>query len=140
MAFAVSLTLSYDYYYVSNYYSFNPKEVVSRRDDALIYLNETSLRVSKSFYYDYQNAREKTVTLEFSGLLQIPIRVRIDNMEKRFFVSGNLYVFRNGFSVIMFLFSIVVVGNKKYTDFRLTCGLVASFVLLWVSLLLTGYT
>lgn len=139
VAFSVAIILSYDFYFTSSEYSFSPKEVVLGRDDTAIYFDDTFVRVARDFYSEYYRSQSREVTLAFSGLLKIPIRMKLQEFEGHFFVKGNLYVFRNGFSVIMFLFSIVVVGNKKYTDFRLTCGLVASFVLLWVSLLLTGY-
>lgn len=128
----ISLIFTFDYHTTPREYTFVPSSVEYERLETIIYLkNGNRIKTSDGFYGQHSLADSEEITLYSSGLLSIPMRLSKKDVNKRFLVKGNIYVFGNGIGFLMFLFSVIVVGNKNYTDPRLTCGVFAVLMLIW---------
>jgi len=138
--FLVALILSYDYYQTSSVYHFFPKDVSTTRRGTTIQFSENSaIETGHGFYRAYTDSGSKQVKIHFSAVLGIPRWVTLTEAGRKYRVKGTIYVFRNAFSFLLFAFSLVVVGNKRYTDFRLTCGVVGAMVMFWIFIILAPF-
>ncbi|WP_462247856.1 J domain-containing protein [Ekhidna sp.] len=135
--FAFSLLLTFDYYSSAGETSFKVDKVVQGRFETYIHItNGEKLVTDRAFYSIYQQGVPGEVLISFTSVLYRAQKVRAISSQKAYFIFGTIYSFRNTFSVIMFVFSLIVVSNKRYTDFRLTCGLFAAMCFLYVALML----
>lgn len=140
IGFVASIVLSFDYYFVADTITMSVDKVTySKRGIYVGFENGYRVWTSEDFYNDYRRSVTKQVAIQTSGVLEVPKSLVIDGNDTKYRIKGSYFAFNNVFSVILFLFSIVVVGNSKYTDFRLTCGLVSCIVLLWLFLLTAQY-
>ncbi len=140
VCFIASLVYSVDYYYDSEVYSFPVEEVIDARYSTYVgFKNGFSVKTSEVFYDDYHKSEKKEVTVHLSAILNVPRDVKLSDSDKRYKINGTFFVFNNFFSIILFVCSIIVVGNKQYSDFRLTCGLLSCMTLTWLLLLTLPY-
>lgn len=141
ICFVASLIYTIDYYFDSEVYHFSIDKIVQARNYTTYvqFQNGYSVRTSQELYSAYQASTSKRLSIHISAILQIPREVRIIGSNKRYHISDTFYVFNNAFSIIMFICSMIVVGNKTYTDVRLTFGLLSCMTLLWVLLFTIPY-
>lgn len=137
--FGLALVLTFDYYYSFNEYTYPTDEVILGRYETFILIkNGGKIATDRSFYRDYMSKSAPSVTIRYTSVLDLPQKVKAINGSREFFIHGTIYSFRNAFSVIIFVFSLVVIGNKRYTDFRLSCGLLSSMCFLYIVLMLAS--
>ncbi|SNT16169.1 DnaJ domain-containing protein [Ekhidna lutea] len=135
--FLTALVLTYDYYYSAYEYPYVVKDIVLGREATYVTLPYgRRIPTDRSFYNEYKNARVKDVIIKYSAVLDVPQKIRATSGTREYFIHNTIYVFRNVFSIIIFTFSLVVIGNKRYTDFRLSCGLIAGMCFIYIVLLL----
>ncbi len=136
--FGFSVLLTFDYYYSFNESTFMVDDVLQGTYETYIVItNGSKIATNRSFYYDYWESNSLDVAIRFTSILQRPQKVRAENSDNAYFIHGTIYSFRNAFSVIMLFFSMIVVANKRYTDFRLSSGLLAAMCCLYILLMLT---
>lgn len=137
--FSLSLLLTFDYYYSSSEHTYATEQVIQTRYETKILIrNGGFITTDWSFYREFITSTSQNVTIRYTSILDLPQKIRTINGHKEYFIHGTIYSFRNAFSVIIFIFSLVVIGNKRYTDFRLSCGLIASMSFLYIVLMLAS--
>lgn len=137
--FGLALVLTFDYYYSFSEHTYATGQVILRRYDTYILAkNGANISTDRSFYRDYMSSSAPNVVIRYTSILDLPQKVRAVDDEREYFIHGTIYSFRNTFSVIIFIFSLVVIGNKRYTDFRLSCGLLSSMCFLYIVLMLAS--
>ncbi|MEO9869336.1 J domain-containing protein [Ekhidna sp.] len=136
--FGFALLLTFDYYYSFTEYTYETDDVILGRYETYIQVAKGGkIATDRSFYKDYKGSEMNGVVIRHSSILYRPQKVRSINGKREYFIHGTIYSFRNTFSVIIFIFSLVVIGNKRYTDFRLSCGLLSFICFLYMFLMLT---
>lgn len=139
--FILSLILTFDYYGKRNELFFTPPEIkLNNRRTVVYFENGSRIQTSDDFYKDYATSETKKVILQSSSLLFIPIRITMEDNVDSYLVKGSVYVFGNGIGVLLFVFSIIVVGNKKYSDPRLTFGVFSVVILIWTIAMVLVYS
>jgi curved DNA-binding protein CbpA len=78
----------------------------------------------------------KEIEIQYSSIFSIPTRLRVPGSPENYRVYRTLHSFRNVFSIIILIFSGMVIANKEYNDFRLTSGLVPVLLILFLILFL----
>ncbi len=137
--FVVALILTFDYYYSFSAHTYAANQVIETRyGTKIIFKNGVGISTDRSFYRDYQSSSAKDVTIRYTSVLDLPQKVKPSSGKKEYFIHNTIYSFRNAFSVIIFIFSLVVIGNKRYTDFRLSCGLLSAMSFLYITLMLAS--
>ncbi|MEP5072367.1 MAG: hypothetical protein ABJQ96_16935, partial [Crocinitomicaceae bacterium] len=137
--FGLALVLTFDYYYSFNEHTYSTDQVIlGRYETYILGKNGTKISTDRSFYRDYMSSSAPNVVIRYTSILELPQKVRAINDETEYFIHGTIYSFRNAFSIIIFIFSLVVIGNKRYTDFRLSCGLLSSMCFLYIVLMLAS--
>lgn len=127
--FGLGILLSIDYFYQPN-----PQKVelafIGRGRFATNMITEDGLKIAidRSFYYEYQNVKGEEILIFYSSIFNKPARVRVEGDDKSYIIQRTFYSFRNVFAALILIFSACVIKYKKYSDFRLSCGLI-SFVL-----------
>lgn len=133
--FVIGMVLTVDYYYQPDQ-SIEDIEEIKQKPFATTLVTQQGTRISTSslFYDVFKMSEHNQIVIKHSGLFGIPVRVKSINGSENYIVNGSIYTFRNVFSIIILIFSAIVVGNKEYTDFRLSCGLVPGFFVLFILL------
>ncbi|MEQ6166897.1 J domain-containing protein [Ekhidna sp. MALMAid0563] len=133
--FIIAIILTVDYYYQPNQ-THEGVETINKTPFETNILLKDGRRIftSQSFYDQYMTADVGRVNIKYSLFFKIPVRIQAIGDQQDFIVNGSIYTFRNVFSVIILIFSAIVVGNKEYTGFRLSCGLVPGFFVLFMLL------
>lgn len=133
--FFIAILLTVDYYYQPNQQVEHVTELKFKKyTTSVVTENGTRLSTSSLFYNVMMNDNSSDVLIKYSGLFGLPVRIQSAKGSEDFIVNGSIYTFRNVFSVIILIFSAIVVKNKEYTDFRLSCGLVPGFFVLFMLL------
>lgn len=133
--FVLAVIFTVDYYYQPNQVHERIETINETRFETNILLeNGKRIFASKSLYNLYKEGDVGRINVKYSLLFQIPARVQVIGTQGDFIINGSIYTFRNVFSVIILVFSAIVIKNKEYTDFRLSCGLVPGFFVLFLLL------
>ena len=88
----------------------------------------------KEIHYESRRMNQEMVVIERSLVFAVPARIGLEGSQNKYQIDHTLHSFRNVFSIIIILFSAVLLNNKEYTDFRLTCGIVPGFLSLFLIL------
>lgn len=137
--FTLGLLFTIDYYFQPNQQIVKIEEIRSGRFETLVVTKEGyRFSTSKEMYRSYVRRGTDEILIKFSWLFNSPARVQVIDRSVDYIVNGSIYVYRNAFSIIILLFSAVVVKNKEYTDFRLSCGLVPAFFVLFLLLFIVS--
>jgi curved DNA-binding protein CbpA len=137
--FAVGLFFSIDYY-VSWRKTMEPFNTMTGSDHktSVIFARGT-LFVEPGLYDEFaKNKEQNHVQVSYSSVFQIPTKVGLPDGKYQYKVYGTVHAYRNVFPVIILFMSIIVLRNKEYTDFRLTCGLVPIFLVAFL-LIFVGF-
>lgn len=134
--FGVLLTIDYYYHPIQRI-----EEVKTVRQTRVVtdIVTASGMRfsTSRSFHdHFWYNHNVDEVTIKYSLFFKNPAKVSIPNEDESYAIRGTIYIFQNVFSIIILIFSAVVVKNKEYSDFRLSCGLVPGFFVLFLVLFL----
>jgi len=133
--FILALIFTVDYYFQPKQIQLGIETINKTRFETNILLHdETRIFTSQSFFDLYQENKVGRVNVKYSLLFLVPAKIQVIGTQKNFVVNGFIYTFRNVFSIIILVFSAVVIKNKEYTDFRLSCGLVPGFFVLFLLL------
>lgn len=139
--FVLSLVLSFDYFESPKEQVFVPTDIQYEVRSTKVYLNEgKSVATSDDFYKDYVAMDDKSVVLTTSPYLSIPKRIKMKGKSKSYLVKGSIYLFGNAIGMLLFVFSIIVVANKKYSDPRLTFGVFSVVILIWTLAMILVYS
>ena len=130
LVFSIILALDYN---TNTTYGFYMAEKVSLKDNETIVVlgQDFVLKADENLYTSYVSSESKRFKVRWSSILKIPINVGMSDEQKTYHIKRSVYIFGNTFSVIMFFTSLFIVGNKKYTDSRLTFGIISSLAMLW---------
>lgn len=133
--FVIAIILTVDYYYQPDQKTEGIKEIKNKPFATTLITEEgTHISTSGTFYDVVMKDKRNQVVIKYSGLFDLPVRVKSMNGSEDYIVNGSIYTFRNVFSVIILIFSAIVIRNKEYSDFRLSCGLVPGFFVLFMLL------
>ena len=116
-------------YYFSSYSSDN--EIVTIKtayQKTELTTAGSSFRAGEGLFQAYENQQGKLVTITFSAIFEIPMNIRLKGSNTNYNVIGTLHGFGNVFSLIVLIFSGIVIRHKEYSDFRLTSGIVPGFL------------
>lgn len=80
---------------------------------------------------EYNQRAGDQVQVHFSLVFRIPARIQLVDGTNEYRVSRTLHSFRNIITLIIISFSAVVMRNREFTDFRLTCALVPILLLIF---------
>lgn len=128
--------------FTTDYYLFSTEEEVVTQDikrtttHTSINVDDQFFFVERSFYDQVRNLRSIELVVSYSSVFKIPARIRVKGSDRYFKTLRNLHSFNNVFSIIILVFSAVVIKYKEYSDFRLTAGLVPGFCILFLMLYL----
>ena len=128
--FAMAVFMTIDYYYQPNQQVETVSEIGHNRFQTTI-ITENNVRIptAERFFDEYTKKGTDQIRVKYSWFFDIPAKIQVIGDEEGFIVNGSIYTYRNVFSIIILVFSAVVVKNKEYTDFRPSCGLVTlSFI------------
>ncbi|MFK7954057.1 MAG: DnaJ domain-containing protein [Ekhidna sp.] len=100
----------------------------------IITVDRLRIAVDRSFYNEYGDRKSDAIFISYSSVFKKPARVRVDGAFESHIIQRTFYSFRNVFSAMILIFSTFVVMHRKYSDFRLSCGLVTSVCILYVLL------
>jgi len=89
---------------------------------------------------EYNAKGGEQVQVYSSLIFRIPTRIQLVDGTTRYRVSRTLHSFRNIITLIILIFSAIVMNNKEFTDFRLTCGLVPILLLIFQLLMAVSAT
>lgn len=132
LCFIVSIFYSFDFYMDSKEVSYPVQEVrATKRATYVTFENGRTVEVENEFYSTFRRSDTKQVRIHLTALIGVPRYVEMMQEDLKYRVRGTYLVFNNFFSGILFFFSIIVVGNKHYTDFTLSCGVISCLVFFW---------
>lgn len=126
--------------YTIDYYSLpftSTEQIVTIRSDdwsTTIKTASNTYVTIKEIHYESRRMNEKSIIITSSLIFDVPAKIALVGSETSYNVHHTLHSFGNVFSVIILVFSTVVVNNKEYSDFRLTCGIVPGFLSLFLVL------
>ena len=101
----------------------------------------TELLAEVGLLHEYRESNDLHVMVTFSAVFHLPRNISMADSQNQYRTLRNLYSYHNVFTVIIMLFSLVVVTHKEYTDFRLTCGIAPFLLLIFLGLfVLTSQT
>lgn len=132
--FVLGIIYTVDYY---NLPFTSPEDIVTIRSDDWSTTIKTESRTYvtiNDIHYESRRMNERTIIITSSLIFNVPAKIRLVGSEISYEVYNTLHSFGNVFSVIILLFSAVVINNKEYSDFRLTCGIVPGFLALFLVL------
>lgn len=133
--FITAILMTIDYYYQPNQQIETISEIVrSKFQTKILTENNVPILTAESFFHEYAERGADSILVKYSLFFGIPAKVQVIDSEEVFIVNGSIYTYRNVFSIIILIFSAIVVKNKEYTDFRLSCGLVPCFFILFILL------
>lgn len=132
--FIAGFVLTVDYYFTSYEKSVSFTEVFRGVSDSRVKTEVGLFTLDKSFYPVAKRSESKQLTLAYSSVFKVLTKVKLEGVIGEFKVQRTLHSFRNIFSIIILIFTAIVVKHKEYTDFRLSCGLVPAFILIFLGL------
>lgn len=98
----------------------------------------TQMTCSPSLFFEYEKRNAKKVNIRHSLFFQVPAKVQVVGSNNVYPINDTIYVFRNAFAIVILIFSGVVLKHKTYTDFRLSCGLIPAFLILFLIIFVTS--
>ncbi|WP_420317938.1 J domain-containing protein [Ekhidna sp.] len=135
MFFVFGILLTVDYYFQPHQQVENIVEIRQKPFETTILTDKgTGISTSSDFMTGYSINDRNKILIKYSALFDLPARVKLVGTSQDYIINGSIYTYRNVFSIIILLFSAIVVKNKEYTDFRLSCGLVPAFFVLFMLL------
>lgn len=123
--FALGILFTLDYYIIPFESSYEIESVkLLRRQTEIKLAGGQSWLTDRSLLDEYNQYGGAEATVSYSLVFNIPANVSLADSSSEHQISGTLHSFRNIITLIILIFSAIVINNKEYTDFRLTCGLV----------------
>lgn len=137
--FILAIVFTIDYYYQPTQKIVKIEEIRSGKFETMVVTAEGyQFSTSQEMYHSYVGRATDEILIKFSWLFDSPARVQVIDRSVDYTVNGSIYVYRNAFSIIILMFSAIVIKNKEYTDFRLSCGLVPAFFVLFLLLFIVS--
>ncbi|NQZ75450.1 MAG: J domain-containing protein [Ekhidna sp.] len=133
--FIIGFLFTIDYYFQIDQREETIEEIGTTRFQTGLATKEgTRVTCSRSLFNDYKNLNTELVNVRYSLFFKVPAKIQMVGSENIYPINNSIYVFRNAFSIIILIFSGVVLKHREYTDFRLSCGLVPGFLILFLVL------
>lgn len=126
--FASGILFTIDYYYAPTQVDADITSMNLAFRQTELKLGEWILSADRGFFDEYQKNGGTKVTVNFSSIFEIPTSVRLEGSSSKYDVSGTLHSFGNILTIIVLIFSGIVIRHKEYSDFRLTAGIVPGFL------------
>ncbi|MEQ9403006.1 MAG: DnaJ domain-containing protein [Cyclobacteriaceae bacterium] len=126
--------------YTLDYYilPYKTTEVInsirSNEETSRIKTSVGDYQTDKEIHYESRRISMNKIEVIRSGIFKVPASINLQGSENQYRVYRTLRSFYNVFSIIILFFSAIVINNREYTDFRLTCGIVPAFLSLFLFL------
>ena len=134
--FAIGLIFTLDYFIIPFDTDYEIESVQLLRKQTEIKLGGSKTLMSeRSLLDEFNRNGGKTATVSYSLVFGIPAYVNLSGSMNEYRIYGTLHSFRNIITFIILVFSVIVINNKEYTDFRLTCGLVPILLVIFQALM-----
>lgn len=138
--FASAIIFSIDYFISNESVNLRIDEIHRSYGKATVKTSAGEVQTNIGLLDEYNSRGGSNVTVSFSLIFKIPSKIRLEGSTTSHFISGTLHSFRNIFSILTLIFSAIVIQNKQYSDFRLTCGIVPGFLVPFMYMMtLPGY-
>jgi hypothetical protein len=140
---ALGILFTIDYFFHPFQKAFGIQAMESSRFQTEINMtNGSKMLADWDLLKEYQVNGGTEVRVSYSLVFGIPARIGLVNSDINYRVHRTLHSFRNVITLIILIFSLVVINNKEYTDFRLTCGLVPVLLIIFQLLMAanTGFS
>lgn len=138
--FVIGVLFTLDYYFVGDVASFAFEKIDENPRFDEVTINGGDIKIEKGLYRDFEIQGGEFVDISFSLVFGLPVYVNMPGSAARYDILGTLHSFENAFTVIVLICSFIVVSNKEYNDFRLTCGIIPAFLSLFLILFLIAST
>lgn len=126
--FASGLLFTVDYYYAPNQIDAKITSMNLAFKQTELKLGKWILSADRGLYEEYQRTGGKEVIVTFSSIFKIPTNVGLKGSSSTYSIKGTLHSLGNVLSIMVLVFSAMVIKDKEYSDFRLTCGIVPGFL------------
>ncbi len=126
--FSSGILFTIDYYFSSYSSDYEIETINMAFRKTVITTEGGSFRAGEGLFNEYKNQQGQMVTINFSSIFEIPMNVRLKGSKNLHDVAGTLHGYGNVFSLIVLIFSGIVIRGKEYTDFRLTAGIIPGFL------------
>ncbi|MEM6829912.1 MAG: DnaJ domain-containing protein [Bacteroidota bacterium] len=135
--FVFAALLTFDYHAYAKQETEVIDRVIKRRDGKAEIRTSSGKRfiAGPAFYGRYVYHRPKEMDVHYSLFLALPSLIKFKKGDE-FKLHMGLHVYRNVFSILILLFSAILIKHKEYSDFRLSCGMVPAFLVLFLVLFL----
>jgi curved DNA-binding protein CbpA len=134
--FAIGILFTLDYFIFPFQSDYEILSMESNRYQTQVRVQEGEKWLADwSLLDEYREAGAEQVTVYYSAVFNIPARIRLKDSSFIYRVFGTLHSFRNVITLIILVFSGIVIKHKEYSDFRLTCGLVPVLLVIFQLLL-----
>lgn len=132
--FLVGILFTLDYYITFKKANYVIAEISMNKYYTSVSVSTWNFKAEKSLFYEYEKVGGEFVQISFSSIFSLPSWVRLENGTKSHKVLDTLHSYRNVFAWIILVCSLIVIRNKEYTDFRLTCGIIPVLLVLFLLL------
>lgn len=133
--FIIGFLFTVDYYFSSEENVLEVDKVIESRFQAWVLTKSgKNYSVGSSISEEFTETKSSSILVKNSIFLRTPAKIQVVGGEKLYPLHKTIYVFRNAFSIIILVFSAIVLKHREYTDFRLSCGLVPGFFILFLFL------
>jgi hypothetical protein len=136
--FAIGILFTIDYFIYPNQATYPISSMGSTR-----YQTKIEVVGGQWWMADWDLLKEfeknggEDVILSYSAIFNIPARIQLAESEIKYRINGTLHSFRNIITLIILVFSAIVIKHKEYNDFRLTCGLMPVLLVIFQLLLVS---
>ena len=133
--FASGILFTIDYYHAP--YSENASVIkmkVAYSKTELVFRGGTIIS-ARELFDEYKDTDGDEVIVTFSSIFKIPTTVALIGSDQHHPVLETLHMFKNILSIITFIFSALVISRREYSDFNLTCGIIPSFLVVFMFLM-----
>lgn len=134
--FALGILFTLDYYLIPFESDYEIETVrLLRRQTEIKLDGGKAWMTDRELLEEFSTKGGSLATVSYSLVFRIPARINLEGSRKEYRISGTLHSFRNIITWIILVFSAIVINNKEYTDFRLTCGLVPVLLVIFQMLM-----
>lgn len=140
--FAIGIIFTVDYFVWVKEEVHEIKRIdTSRRGTSVTTTQNINYQAERSLFQEHERLKSDRIIVNSSLFFNVPARIRVVNGSGSYRVFGTLHSFRNVITMIILVFSAIVIKHKEYTDFRLTCGLMPILLVIFQLLMVAvdGY-
>lgn len=133
--FAIGVLFTIDYYLYRPAVLQEIKRIDGEEQrETNIETRDLKVSTSGGLLSEYNLSKSQQIQVYYSSVFGIPVQVRLPDSTNAYAIRNTLHSFKNILSIIILVFSSIVIGNKEYSDFRLSSGLVPILLVLFLVL------